>query len=390
MASKILFALFLVAAPGATGSSLRSTPAKTQQIIATNAGTPTKAALASAVPAKVDGIAPQVTQLRAKLLKISNGLTKMLSPEGELAHSKVQGEISKFNSELQAVLKATEKPKDMNKALQQLKDAQAGVSTLAKEITNQQQNLMAEGDSQEESLLLGVLMQKQNEPRSKQMEVLNSPEFAKLKVVVAVIAAKDEKTPLFKQVAAYLDQHSPKHAEEPVAPAIPDKLKAGKDGKPDVTPIVLALEGRLHKMEDSEKRMEEHHQESMKEFDRVAANKTNSKATVHRIKQMKHSEQRQFTKQSALARHDIEAIKSAIDAVKKGDMAALAKAQGALDASMKAAQARTGKFLVLIQMVHRAQGLDCPYCAAQCVDKCHNEGKPYMTCLTDCADAGKA
>merc|ERR1719386_150501 len=106
--------------------------------------------------------------------------------------------MTKFNAELQRVLQETEKPKDAKKALKQLQDAQAGVQTLLKDITKQQQKLMADGDAQEESLLLGVLMQRQSEPMSKQLEVLNSAEFAKLKVVKFVLAAKNTKIPLFK------------------------------------------------------------------------------------------------------------------------------------------------------------------------------------------------
>jgi len=379
----LLITLLLLAAPGAAGSSLRSAP---------NAVSPAKVALAKAAPAKAaptEDDAVKVMKLRAKLVKISGGLTHMLSPDGAMSKTSVADVMTKFNTELQSVLKQTEKPKDMKKALKQLQDAQAGVQALTKDITQQQVRLMSEGDAQEESLLLGVLMQKQKEPMSKQMEVLTSSEFSKLKVVAAVLAAKDLKTPLFKQVATYLDQHSPKPVAEPKMLDIPDKLKVNKDGKPDVTPIVLALEGRLHKMEENEARMEHHHEEEMKELDQVAAEKNKSAAAVHHIKKLKRSEERQFAKQSAMGKHDVQAIKSAIDAVKKGDMAALSKAQGALDASMKAAQARTGKFLVLIQMVHRAEGRDCPYCAAQCVDKCHQEGKSYTTCMTDCADAGK-
>merc|ERR1719498_162967 len=146
---------------------------------------------------------------------------------------------------------------------------------------------MNEGDAQEESLLLGVLMQKQKEPMSKQLEILQSAEFSKLKVVAAVLAAKDTKTPLFKQVATYLDAHSPKPVAEPKIPEIPEKLKVNKDGKPDVTPIVLALEGRLHKMEENEESMERHHTEEMEELDRVAPEKKKSAAAVRHIKKLK-------------------------------------------------------------------------------------------------------
>jgi hypothetical protein len=375
MVPVLLTALFLLTAPGAEGASLRR-----HETLLNDAAT-----LARTAPASAD--AAQVQQLRAKLTKISSGLSKMCSPSDDVAKTKVAGIISKFNEELKDALKATEKPKDMKKALKQLLDAQAGVQTLLKEITSRQAKIMAEGDSQEESLLLGVLMQRQHDPFSKQMEVIKSDEFAHLKVVQVVLAAKDTKTPLFKQVALYLDAHSPKPVPEP---QIPDKLKVGKDGKPDVTPIVLALESRLHKMEDNEQRMEEHHHEEEEELNRAVSDKKNSKRATSMIKQMKHKADHQFAKESAMAKLDIKAIKSAVDGVKKGDLSALAKAQGALAASAKAAQARNEKFLVLIQMVHRAEGSDCPYCAAQCVDKCHNDGNPYTTCLTQCADAGKA
>lgn len=44
---------------------------------------------------------------------------------------------------------------------------------------------------------------------------------------------------------------------------------------------------------------------------------------------------------------------------------------------------------LFIQLANSIMNRDCPYCAAQCVDKCHTAGKPYVQCLTDCADAGK-
>jgi len=44
---------------------------------------------------------------------------------------------------------------------------------------------------------------------------------------------------------------------------------------------------------------------------------------------------------------------------------------------------------MFIQLANTVMNRDCPYCAAQCVDKCHQAGKPYVQCLTDCADAGK-
>merc|ERR1719393_1163742 len=151
---------------------------------------------------------------------------------------------------------------------------------------------------------------------SKQLEVVNDPEFAKLPCVVAILAAKDTKTPLFKQIATYLDAHSP--APKQATAELPDKLKKGKDGKPDVTPIVLALEARLHKMEDSERRMEEHHVAEVKELERLAKEKKNNTRAVLQIQRIKKKDSRQFAKQSASAKHDIKALKTAVESVKKG------------------------------------------------------------------------
>lgn len=59
------------------------------------------------------------------------------------------------------------------------------------------------------------------------------------------------------------------------------------------------------------------------------------------------------------------------------------KKQAVAKAASSAAKA------LFIQLASTITQSDCPYCAAQCVDKCHQAGKPYVQCLTDCADAGK-
>jgi len=377
MVQTFLAALLFSVVPGVAGASLRAAPVQAHD------GTK-KAAPATPAATAVVADEAQVVQLRAKLAKVSGGFDKLLS--GPMSQTHVGFIMSKVNAELQHALKDTANHKDVKKALKELQDANAAVKQMSKDMANEQANLMHEGEEQEQSLLLGVLMQRQKEPMSKQLEVAMSPEFAKLPAVIAILAAKDMKTPLFKQVATYLDAHAPPKV---VDPQIPEKLTKGKDGKPDVTPIVLALEARMHKMEDSEERMEEHHQTEMTALNKMVEEKKNNTRAVHQIQRIQKRDNRDFQKQSAMAKHDIQSLKSAVESVKKGDMAGLAKAQGALNASMKAAQARSGKFLVLIELMHRTEGLDCPFCVAQCVDKCHNAGKPYVTCLTDCADSGK-
>merc|ERR1719398_461410 len=108
------------------------------------------------------------------------------------------------------------------------------------------------------------------------------------------------KTPLFKQIAVYLDAHAPPKKAEPQIPA---KLTKGKDGKPDVTPIVLALESRLQKMEESERRMVDHHREEIAVLDKVAKEKKNNTRAVVQIARMKKKEERTFAKQSAVGKH---------------------------------------------------------------------------------------
>jgi len=335
-------------------------------------------------PVKPHGDDAEVEQLRAKLTKVSGGFSKLLS--GSVGKTHVGSMMAKVEAEVEQVLKETAQPKDVKNALKRLQAANAAVKQLSVDMASEQTRLMHDGQEQEESLLLGILMQRQKQPMSKQLEVVNDPEFAKLPCVIATLAAKDTKTPLFKQIATYLDAHSP--APKQATAELPDKLKQGKDGKPDVTPIVLALEARLHKMEEGQQRMEEHHKKADAELDKAIEEKKNNTRLVHQIKNMKKHDDRDFAKQAAMAKHDAQALKSAIEAVKKGDMAGLQKAQNALAASMKAAQARSGKYLYLIQLMQRTEGQDCPFCVAQCVDKCHTAGKPYITCMTDCADAG--
>lgn len=336
------------------------------------------------VPVKPHSDEAEVDQLRKKLTKVSGGFSALLNGPTNRTH--VGSMMARVAKEVKETLNETAKPKDIKNALARLLKANGAVKQLSVDMADEQARLMHEGEAQEQSLLLGIMMQRQKEPLSKQMEVMNDPQFVHLACVKAVLAAKDTKTPLFQQLAAYLDAHAPKSVVQQPADAIPDKLKVAKDGKPDVTPIVLALEARLRKMEQSRTRMEEHHKASDAEMDKAMTEKKNQTRLVLQIRSVKKRDDRDFKKHVAMAKHDIESLRAAIEAVKKGDMAGLQRAQQALDSSMKAAQSVQKKFLYLIQL--SVETKDCPFCVAQCVDKCHTAGKPYVACLTDCADAG--
>merc|ERR1740122_460452 len=116
--------------------------------------------------------------------------------------------------------------------------------------------------------------------------------------------------------------------------------------------------------------------------------KKNPRAALQ-VQHMERAERRTYAKQLAVADSDIRNLKKAVDAVNKGDIRGLEQSQAALATSMKAMQAQSGGFLYLIQLAHRSAGLDCPYCAAQCIGKCHSAGGPYAACLSQCADAGQ-
>lgn len=354
----------------ASGASLRAAPSKAANSTALAAGA---------------GDAAKVKELRGQLEKMSAGLVHMLAPNGTLAKMKIGSAMKSFEAELEKTLRETANMQAAQ-ALPRLESAQAGVQGLVKDISSQQIQLMRESDAQKESLLLGVLMTRQKQPMDKQLQVLEASDFKGLAVTKALLEKHDAKTPLFQQVAAFLDAHGGK-APVPAPPAL---VKTGKDGKPDVSGLVAALQLRLHHLEESAKREKHLHEVVMSELDEAARKEAKtSKKSAHRIQLMKKSENRKFVKQSAMGSHDIASLKAAIAAIQMGDLKALAKAQSALEASIKAMQAQSGGFLYLVQLGHRTQGLDCPYCAAQCFDKCHSSGKSYTTCLTQCADAGK-
>jgi len=340
-----------------------------------------------AVPLAVK--ADDVQALRVKLQKISQGLSKMLDPKGALANSKIAMELQAFETEVSKVLKDTEKPKDNAKALKQLQDAQAGVKVLLQDMTKQQTRLMSEGDDQQNAILMGVLMTKarNHEAIEKQLEVMKDPQFANLPAVISVLAAKDTKTPLIQQVANYLDKHS---SSKPVQQVLSQKLKKGKDGKPDVSPIVSALEERIEHLVASDKRSVELHEEEDTRMAKSIENHTKTEPKVaHRLQLMVKAADRKFKKEELLTKSDIASLKEAVEGVKKGDMQVLQKVQDALKANMKQMESLHGPQLYFLEMAHKVEELDCPYCAAQCIEKCSATGKSYVTCLTDCQDAGK-
>lgn len=99
------------------------------------------------------------------------------------------------------------------------------------------------------------------------------------------------------------------------------------------------------------------------------------------------TERRTFSKELAVDKLRIHAMQDAVDAVRSGNVEAVQAARNKIQRlEEEARQHRTNKFLVLLGIGQDSSSEDCPYCVAQCMEKCHTAGRSYVSCLTGCAD----
>lgn len=329
----------------------------------------------------------RVKELRKHLGTMAAGLDKMMDGDSTLKNSRAAELMKPFAEELHKALDETKDEKNSTKALIRLNDASAAVHSLTNDLTKRQENLMKEGTEQQTSLLLGVLMSYQDKPMKEQLAVLKAEDFNKLPVAVELLKSNDTKTPLYKQAANYLDKTGAKKQDSKVAKATTKPLSK----EAQMAPILTALNARIASSEQSISHMSHQHDVEMDNLnDAIKKSEAKKiKMSSEKIERIKKREDRTYKKHIAVAKNDLESLKTAVEAIKKGDMQTLSKAENALEKSMKAMEAQRGGFLYLIQLGHKTQSLDCPYCAAQCVDKCHTDGNSFTTCLTQCADAGK-
>lgn len=326
----------------------------------------------------------QVDQLHQRLQTLADGLQSMLASNlGKTAKARIGSGLETFVTELHKVLAETKSIKDPKVAMEKLNAAKNSVGALTAELTGQQESLMKEQDEQYDALLLGNLMINQKEPLAKQLEILNGKDFAHLDVSKALVAKHNAKEPLYQQAAAYLDQHLGKDQEK----VILAKAQKHADIQARADTAANAFQKRVDSMQKVFDAREKQHKKRMRELSDGV--KKAPKASKHAMDAMLKREERTFKKWAASQKHDIASMKSAVAAIRSGDLKALGKAKSALEASLKSLQSKNGGFLVLIQLGNEFMEQDCPYCAAQCVDKCHADGKPYTSCLTECADAGK-
>lgn len=333
----------------------------------------------SALRAEPAEPAARIEALRRKLLSISRGLSRIMEPGGPLAGTDAGPDIAELNARIETIVRSTAGRRDA-KSLDKLVGVMGSVTSLAKDISRHQMQLMQEGDQrQQDSLLLGVLMAKRGEPIARQLEVLEAPAFAHLRVTEAVLARKDMKTPLFQQVASLLDAHG---AHDGGA-----RGASGSESRGAVVArTVASLRARLARLEASARRAEAAH---AGEEERVRALEKNQDGRSLRILRAKQDrENRRFQRRMDIQRQDIGTMRAAVDAMEHGDVQGVRRAEAALESSMRKMRSQSSGFLMLIQEGLRGSGLDCPYCAAQCVDRCHAAGGKYVACLAECQDAG--
>jgi len=324
-------------------------------------------------------VAPAPTQKdvdveRAKLQKMSTMLGGLLKNDA-LSKSKVAPALKMFSHNLDSALNET---KSMSKvdAIKKLEAVRASVSGLVGELTKTQEGLMKENFEQQESLLMGVLMTHQKDSREDQMAILKNPEFQGLDVSKALMKSNDTKTPLYILAAQYLDAN--KNASGVIAKVADhaSRIQATAD----------SLDKRVASLEKERDAKELRHKSKMDEMTKLAS-KGGKEAKIGKAAMKR--EERNFKKWAASQNHDIQSMKEASAAVRSGDTKALNHAMKSLQASLDALKNKNSGIVVFLQQANSALEQDCPYCAAQCVEKCHNGGNPYTTCLTQCADAGK-
>merc|ERR1719316_2543406 len=105
----------------------------------------------------------------------------------------------------------------------------------------------------------------------------------------------------------------------------------------------------------------------------------NLKKDDKQVKFLRRREERKLAKDKAVQEKTKEALKD----IKNKDAKGLLEAKQALQESMEALQEQNGEFLHFLQTT--APGFSCPYCGAQCIEKCvSTEHKTMSGCLAQC------
>jgi polyhydroxyalkanoate synthesis regulator phasin len=313
-----------------------------------------------------------------KLEKMTVMFRTMLKSEG-LSHSKVAPAMRLFADNLQSALNASKSMKPAE-AMKTLAAAKAGIAGLVGEMTKHQESLMREDFEQRESLLMGVLMTKKDAPMEEQLRILKHEDFEGLDVSRELLKTHTNKTTLYVQAAQYLDTHKLSGG----------RMTAQNDAQRQsrLESTAAAFDKRVMALENDAKVQQLRHN---KKLDELKASLKSSKEKAAAIyKALIKREDRNYKKWHARSQSDIASMTEAAAAFRTGDVKALNHARAALQKSLDALKSKNGGMLVFLQQAHTLLEKDCPYCAAQCVEKCHSNGNAYVVCLGECADAGKS
>merc|ERR550514_553539 len=235
-----------------------------------------------------------------------------------------------------------------------------------KEMGERQLQITQAGDSERTTLLVAVLQNKQDLPVSEQLEVVQAADFTGLPVVRFIEDNHDDKTPLVNFALKFIDGDKAAPVEAPAKDAAP----------PNLDDIVKMLEGHMHSAEKRIEVIDKHEKKLEETFKKL-------KKDDPQVKFLKRREERKLAKDKAVQTSTMTALKDAIKDIKNKDAKGLVEAKKALQASMEALQEQNGEFLHFLQTT--APGFSCPYCGAQCIDKCvSTEHKTMSGCLAQC------
>jgi len=318
-----------------------------------------------------------------KLVAVEKGLSEIVK------HSAALDDLVKpMVTEVQAAI-ASKKEPECEKVL-------AKFPEWRKEMSKRQSDLTNAGDSERTSLLVSVLQNRQSEDVADQLDVVQSADFQGLPVVDYVVEHSDGKTPLVTLALQFLDEEDKAPKSNATANAtVKAEVRKAAPTLPDaaLTSIIAQLEKHEERAEHTVEMLTHRQQQLKKLFeDNNSKVKAGTGLNTPEGKFLEKKEVRKLEKRIAAETVTETALKTAIVDIKKKDVKGLEEAKDALQASMAAMvneqQSTSGDFLKLLQIEVERQptgSFSCPYCGAQCVEKCRNtEHKSYSACLTEC------
>jgi hypothetical protein len=290
-----------------------------------------------------------------KLQKVEKGFEAMLK-----ASPVLEDLVGPMVKEVSAALES--------KKMDKMKSVLAEFPKWQKQMSERQKSIMEAGDEERTTLLVAVLQNKQSLPVSAQLDVVHAADFNGLPVVAYIEEHHDEKTPLVELALKFLDGKD-------AAP-----VNAGSDA---AAPAQKNMQTILDMLAEHKKKAEAHVQtleDHRAVVEKVLGGKKNQ---TMQVKYIKHREERKLDKELAIERKTVAALGTAMEDIKKKDMKGLKEAKEALQESVKALEESEGQFLHFLQI--EAPGFSCPYCGAQCIEKCRTtEHKSMSGCLTEC------